>query len=159
MRVNRTSFSVSLAIPRSASSAQHIPQQRQCRDQQHPHDYPTADAVHSKTSYSNATPSGFFFEPFFGGVDICKDLEMVGTANPFAHVHVDEYGCHRVILYAFVRFRLGLIGRAGLPWCNPRSTPMRECITKSRPSAAPIRQPIAVCHCSRFCSGFDNFMM
>jgi len=35
-----------------------------------------------------------------------------------------------------------------------RSTSMRECIRKSRPSAAAIRQPIAVCHSGRSCSAF-----
>jgi hypothetical protein len=40
-----------------------------------------------------------------------------------------------------------------------RSTPMCACIMKSRPSAAPIRQAIAVCHSSRSCSAFGNFMM
>ncbi len=40
-----------------------------------------------------------------------------------------------------------------------RNTPMRACITKSRASAAPIRQPVAVCDSSRSCSAFGNFMM
>jgi hypothetical protein len=34
---------------------------------------------------------------------------------------------------------------------------MRACITKSRSSAAPIRQATAVCHSSRSCSAFGTF--
>jgi hypothetical protein len=48
---------------------------------------------------------------------------------------------------------------------NTRSTfrfsalniPIRTCIRKSRPSAAPIKQPTAVCHSSRSCSAFGSF--
>ena len=43
---------------------------------------PSADAVHSRTSYSKATPSGIvLLEPRFRGVRTLKDLQMVLVAG------------------------------------------------------------------------------
>ena len=39
------------------------------------------------------------------------------------------------------------------------TTPIRACIKKSRPSAAPIRQAMAICHSAWFCSAFGSFTM
>ncbi len=44
-----------------------------------------------------------------------------------------------------VSFRSGLNTRSTWRF-KARSMPMRACIRKSRPSAVPIRQPVAVCH-------------
>jgi Phage integrase, N-terminal SAM-like domain len=51
-----------------------------------------------------------FFEPCFRRVGICKDLEMVGIADLFARVDVDQ-DCHWMILCAFA----GLTRGVGFP--------------------------------------------
>jgi hypothetical protein len=57
-----------------------------------------AEPVHSRTSYSNATPLGVvFLEPRFRGVDIPEYLDVVGVADPLARIHVNEHG-HLTIL-------------------------------------------------------------
>ena len=70
----------------------------------------------------------------------------VGYSSLFSFRFPQRISLRSVNLRSTLRFRA-------------RSTPMRACITKSRPSAAPIRQPVAVCHSSRSCSGFGNIMM
>jgi hypothetical protein len=49
-------------------SRQQIPQDRQDHDQQHGKDGAPPDASHSKTSYSNATPSGSFSSNHVSGL-------------------------------------------------------------------------------------------
>jgi hypothetical protein len=39
-----------------------------------------------------------FLEPFFRGVDIRKHFDMVGVADLFACIHVNEDGFHLTIL-------------------------------------------------------------
>jgi hypothetical protein len=54
-----------------------------------------ASLVEPSTRYSNATPSGVVFqEPSFRGRLVGEDLEMVGIADLFAGVNVDQGG-HR----------------------------------------------------------------
>jgi hypothetical protein len=57
-----------------------------------------AHAVHSRTSYSNATPFGvIFLQPGFCGVPAGEDLEVADVANILARVDVDHPDCcHRI---------------------------------------------------------------
>jgi hypothetical protein len=76
------------------SSRQQIPQNRQGHDQQHGKDGSAPDAVHSKTSYSNATPFGvILLKPCFRGVGVREHLQMLGVTDLLAGVDVDE-DCH-----------------------------------------------------------------
>ncbi len=75
-----------------------------------------------------------------------RESWRVGYSSLFSFRFPQRISLRSVNLRSTLRFRA-------------RSTPMRACITKSRPSAAPIRQPVAVCHSSRSCSGFGNIMM
>ena len=78
-------------------------------------------------------------KPFFRGVSGGEDLDVLRIANLLAGVDVDKDGYH-TILYALALFALGVTSGFGLLAFDARSIPIRACIRKSRPSAAPIRQ-------------------
>jgi hypothetical protein len=70
------------------------PQDRQGHDQQHGKDSSASDAIHSRTSYSKATPSGSFSSNHvFRGVGVREHLQMLGVTDLLAGVDVDE-DCH-----------------------------------------------------------------
>ena len=53
----------------------------------------TASHFHSKTSYSNATPSGSFSSNQVSAASgIRKDLEVIGVSDLLARIHVDQHG-------------------------------------------------------------------
>src|SRR6266851_4137864 len=80
---------------------------------------------------------------------------MAGVANTISGVDIDPNGRHwSLFSFHFPQCEsLRLVNVRSAFRFKARSTPMRACIMKSRPSAAPIRQPIAVCHSSRFLLG------
>jgi hypothetical protein len=95
-------------------------------------------------------------EPRFCGAGVCKHLQVVGITDLLARVDVDE-DCQCRSLLSFRRPQCISLRSVNVrSMLRSRSTPIRECITKSV-SAASIRQPIAVCHSSRFCSAFGSF--
>src|SRR5258708_12064433 len=58
-------------------------------------DRAAADAVHSKTSYSNAMPSGSFSSNHFSAAStFANTFALIGVADLFGRVDVNEYG-HR----------------------------------------------------------------
>jgi hypothetical protein len=69
-----------------------IPEQRERDEQHHGHDRAPADAVHSRTSYSNAHPRGHFPGAMFRSVLVGKHLEMIGVANFLARIDIDQDG-------------------------------------------------------------------
>jgi hypothetical protein len=80
-----------------------------------------------------------FLKPCFRGVRICKDLQVVGIADPFACVDVDE-DCRCWSLLSFRRPQCISLRSVNVRWMlrfKARNTPMRACIIKSRASAAP----------------------
>ncbi|KRQ94351.1 hypothetical protein CQ10_34135 [Bradyrhizobium valentinum] len=63
-------------------SGQRALYQRQCDDQGHANNGASADAVHTRTSYSNATPSGSFSSNQVSAASVGgEDLDVLGIAN------------------------------------------------------------------------------
>ena len=99
----------------------------------------------SCTERENLAAGVIFLEPCFRGVGVCQHLEMTGVvANMMSGIDINPNGCHWSILSFRRPLCVSLRDES-----NSRSTcrlsalsiPMRACITKSRPSAAPINQP------------------
>ena len=87
---------------------------------------------------------GHFPQTMFPRVRICKDLQVVGITDLLARFDADE-DCHCWSLLSFRHpqcISLRSVNIRSTLRFKARSTPMRECIMKSRPSAAPIRQPM-----------------
>jgi hypothetical protein len=96
------------------SVPEHVPDHRERGDQHQAHD--GADAVHSTTSYSNATPSGSFSANHFSAASCAdEDLQVGDVADILAGINVDQHGFHlthlsgrnRKLNSAFVRLPIG----------------------------------------------------
>ena len=99
-----------------------------------------------------------FLEPSVRSFFVRKNFEMAGVANMVSGVDVNPNGRHWSLLsFRFPQcISLRSVNVRSMLRFKARSTPMRECIMKSRPSAAPIRQPMSVCHSARFWLGFPH---
>src|SRR5713226_7000966 len=103
-----------------------------------------------------------FLEPGFRGVDICKHLEMLGIADLFACIHVNEDACHWTLLSfrrpQCVSLRDGSNVRSTLRF-NALDRPMRAIMIGPLSSTTRSRASTAACHSSCICSATGSFWM